>query len=133
MWWIVLIIIVLIFVIRHVMRVNESADAVVKQGGMRKKYQTLVDHILSGDPRATIIQETSTFLNIGSASAGGTTNFLINQSFKNVTIEWRVNSPVFGKHKLEWMFDEFLDQDIMIKKIVNDVQKYTANVFQNFK
>ncbi len=133
MWWIVLIAIVAYVIIKFAIDSNKQADAVIKQGGMRKKYKTLVDNLLSGHPQARIVQETATFLNIGVSNMGGTTSFFITQTFGTVTVEWKINSPLFGKHKLEWTFDEFLDQDKMIEKIENDVGKYTMNIMQNFK
>ncbi len=133
MWWIILIAIVAYVIIKFAIDSNKQADAVVKQGGMRKKYKTLVNHLLSGHPQARIVQETATFLNIGVSNMGGTTSFFITQTFGTVTVEWKINSPLFGKHKLEWTFDEFLDQDKMIEKIENDVGKYTMNLMQNLK
>lgn len=39
---------------------------------------------------------------------------------------------MLGKHKIEWEFNEFMDQNDMIKKIDNDTEVYMMNVIQKF-
>lgn len=55
MWWIIIIAIVVIIAIKFANDCNEQADAVAKQGGMRIKYRTLINYILSSDPKCKII------------------------------------------------------------------------------
>lgn len=130
MWFIIIVIGFIIFSFAR--DTSKQATAVVKQGGMKVKYRTLVNYFLGLDPRSAIVQETTTFINIGVKSLGGATNILIQQTYGNVTIGWKVDSPVFGKHNLEWTFNEFLDQEKMIEKVENDISKYNENAMQNF-
>ena len=37
-----------------------------------------------------------------------------------------------GNHKLEWQFDEFMDQEKMIDKINHDIEVYMTNVLQKY-
>lgn len=132
MWWIIIIGIVLFIIIKFVSDRNEQADAVAKQGGMRKKYRTLVNYALAGHANSHIISEDGTVITIGCASPGGSTYIDIVQTFGTVTIRWRSTSILMGNHKLEWSFDEFMDQEKMIEKIENDIEVYMSNVIQKF-
>lgn len=133
MWILIIVgIILVIIVIRFAVSSNRQANYVTKQGGMRNKYRTLVDYILSGDSRARIVQEKATFLAIVLSTVGGRTEFLLQQTFGKITIQWRMESPVFGKHKLEWSFEEFMDQNLMIEKIESDIGEYTKNILGKF-
>lgn len=133
MWWIIIIAIVVIIAIKFANDCNEQADAVAKQGGMRIKYRTLINYILSSDPKCKIIQETATFISVGVSGISGSTVFFIQQTFGSVTIQYKVKSHVFGNHQLEWKFDEFADQEKMIEKITHDVDVYNNNMIQKFR
>ena len=60
------------------------------------------------------------------------TYFDIVQTFGTVSIKWRSTSIVMGNHKLEWQFDEFMDQEKMIDKINHDIEVYMTNVLQKY-
>jgi len=130
--WIIIILIVAFIIGKFLYDTNKQADTVAKQGGMRTKYRTLINHFLSSAPQTRIFDEGAAFITIGVSNIGGTTTFDIQQTYGRVTIRWKVNSPVFGKHNLEWSFNEFEDQDKIIGKIENDLSKYQANVMQNY-
>lgn len=133
MTWIWIIVGLIAFsIIKFLISANKQAEEVTKQGGMRVKYRTLVNHVLNSDPKAKIFQETSTLISVGVSSIGGSTVFYIQQAFGDVAIKWQVDSPVFGKHKLEWTFDQFDNQNQMIKKIENDIEIYQKNVMQKY-
>jgi hypothetical protein len=107
---------------------SKQKQHVSRQGGMQHKYRKLIEHIKSGDPRTKIYKETGDSLTIGISNMGGTTLFIITQTFGRVTIQWRIESPVFGKHNLEWEFEEYQDQDKMMEKITHDLTHYQNNV-----
>ena len=133
MWIIFFIIFVIGFIIvKFASDSNKQATEVTKQGGMKTKYRTLINYLVNSDPKARILNEGVAFISIGSSSIGGTTIFDILQTFGSVTIQWKVNSPVWGKHNLEWSFNEFADQNDMIEKIENDLSQYQANVMRKF-
>ena len=133
MWWIIVIGIVVIMLIRFANDSNKQANAVIKQGGMRVKYKTLVNYLLKQDPNAKITQETNTLITIGLYGISGSTVFIISQAYGQVHIQWKANSNVFGNHQLEWYFNEFLDQTKMIEKITTDLTTYQTDMMQKFK
>ena len=83
---------------------------------------------MGGHPNSKIFQVTGDSLLLGVHSSGGTTLYRLLQTFGKITITWTVESPVYGKHRLEWNFDEFMDQNKMIEKIMNDLKQYQTNV-----
>lgn len=132
MWWIIIIGIILYVIIKFASDSNKQADAVAKQGGMRKKYKQLVDFALAGHDQSHVVREDGTSITVGCRSAGGSTYFDIVQGFGNVIIRWRSTSIVMGNHKLEWTFNEYYDQNKIIDKINHDVEAYMSNVINKF-
>lgn len=127
--WTFIGIVVLIVIIKFVYDSSQQKEAVQKQGGMTNKYSTLIAHIMAGDPRTQITKITSDSVDIVLSNVGGATAFFLTQTFGKLTVQWKVQSPIYGNHKLEWDFPEFLDQNKMIERITNDVGQYQMNVF----
>ena len=125
--WIFVLVIVVGIIIKFFYEMNGQKRHVARQGGMQHKYRKLIKHIKSGDPRIRVYEETGNSVTVGLMNAGGSTLFTIMQTFGRATVQWKVNSPVFGKHSLEWDFDEYLDQDKMMEKITNDLKHYQSN------
>ncbi len=132
MWWIILIVAAVIIIVKVTSEVKENADKVTAQGGMRVKYRTLVNYALNSDYKARIIRESVNCIDIGATSGGGQVLICITHASNVVIIEWRVENPIFGKHKLNWKFDEFMDQQKMIEKIENDLGIYQSNIMQKY-
>ena len=128
--WAFLIIVVVLIVFKFLYDKNKQSVQIGRQGGMSTKYKTIVAHLMSGHSSAKIFQETSDSMTFGVSSAGGTTIFRLIQTFSKVSITWEMNSPLFGKHKLEWEFPEFMDQDKMHEKIGNDLAQYQENAIK---
>src|SRR5262249_56689 len=99
-----------------------------KEGGMLNKYSFLITFIMSSNDDAKIKRLTLDSVLIQTSTIYVTTSYLIVQAFNKVTVTWRIESQIFGSHKLQWSFDEYLDQEVMCSKIVNDVGKYQTNV-----
>lgn len=132
MWWIIILALVAFVIFKFAVDVNKQAGAVIKQGGMRKKYSILIDYLLNANQGTRIFTETSTFITLGITGLGGSTIFNIQQTFGTVSIEWKAENHAFGKHSLKWNFNEFLDQKKMIEKIENDLGIYQSNLMQRF-
>jgi hypothetical protein len=126
--WTIIILIIAGILIKFLYDMNKQKTHVARQGGMQHKYRRLFELIKSGDSRTKIYKDTGDQVTLGISNLGGTTLFIITQTFGCVTIQWKVDSPVFGKHKLEWEFDEYLDQNKMMEKITNDLTHYQINV-----
>lgn len=101
-----------------------------RQGGMSIKYRTLINFILNEQKNTKIYQETSDSITLGVSSAGGTTVFSLLQTFGKLSISWEMTSPLFGKHKLDWKFPEFMNQEKMFEQIANDLDNYQSNVIE---
>ncbi|MBR0502538.1 MAG: hypothetical protein IJJ77_04765 [Paludibacteraceae bacterium] len=125
-------IIVLIMIIRFVRDSYKQKDKVIKEGGILKKYSTVINWVLAY-PEAKVLHQSNISITVGASNASGSTVFDISQTFGSVTIEYRVNSVLLGNHKLEWEFPEYDDQHKMIEKMENDIEKYLGNVMNNFK
>jgi hypothetical protein len=128
--WTFIIIVVAIIIIKFLYDSQKQNVQVAKEGGMRNKYSLVVHHILDGDSRARIIKETASSIDIGMVSAGGATSFFLTQTYGKLTVQWKMRSPVFGNHSLEWDFPEFLDQEKMLERMNNDLEKYQMNVMR---
>jgi len=126
--WTVIILIAVFIIGKFLYDRNKQASKITMEGGMRNKYRDLIKFLMSGDPRSKIFQETSDSITLGISNAGGTTLFVLTQTFGKVTVQWKVDGPVFGKHKMEWDFQEYGDQEKMAERIVNDTGKYQQNM-----
>jgi hypothetical protein len=120
--------VIVFIIIKFLYDKSQQSIEVGKQGGMTNKYKVLINHLLGGHQNARIIKQTSDSVIVGSVSAGGQTTFDLVQTFGNLTVEWRMESPLFGKHRLEWTFPEFADQEKMMERLANDLEKYQKNV-----
>jgi hypothetical protein len=126
------IIIVVAFVIgKFIYDKSQTNIKIGKEGGMRQKYKELIANLLTSDKNAKIIKESNDTIIIGVASTGGITNFSLIQTFSELTIQWRMESPIYGKHNLEWSFPEYGDQNKMLERINSDLGKYQTNVIQS--
>jgi hypothetical protein len=129
MWTFIIIIIVLI-IVKFLYDKNQQSVQVGRQGGMANKYRILIAHLMVGHSNTSIFQETSDSISLGVSNAGGSTIFRLLQTFGKVTIRWEMNSPLFGKHNLEWDFSEYMDQEQMFERMGNDIAKYQENAIQ---
>jgi len=128
MVYLILLAIVIFIVAKFAVAKNKQASKVTMEGGMRNKYRELIGILMSGDPRTRIFKETSDSISLGLSNSGGTTLFILTQTFGNVTVQWKVDNPVFGKHKMEWDFPEYGDQEMMAERIMNDLGKFQSNM-----
>jgi hypothetical protein len=126
--WIIIIIVIVFIVGKFLLNTNEQNKAVAKQGGMDFKYRDLIAILMAGDERSKIYQLTASSVTLGVSSIGGMTVFTLTQTFGKVTIQWKMESPIFGKHKMEWTFNEYMEQTKMAEIIMNELGKYQENV-----
>lgn len=131
MWFIVILLVFVFTIGKFIYDKNQQASKIAREGGMTSKYQVLIKHLMSGDSRSKVYQETSESITVGLSNVGGTTLFILTQTFSKLTVQWKVNSPVFGKHKMEWDFPEYADQDQIFNKILNDIEKYQQNMMSS--
>lgn len=125
MVWVIIVVIVLVVVYNISSSSNKVVERVNDYGGMRIKYATLLNHILSGHEDSKVFVETRTYLRAGVANYGGKTIFHIQQSTNNsVIIHYDVtDNPVVAPIHLEWVFPDTMDQDVMFTKMNMDIAK----------
>ena len=127
MIWVIIIVIAVIVVIAFNLgsTSGQVIGSVNNSGGMRVKYATLLNNILSGHKDSKIFVETRTYIKAGVSNYGGTTLFHIQQSTDNkVIIQYEVkNNPVVPSFQLTWTFPDDMDQDEMRNVIVLDIQR----------
>ena len=128
--WTFIILVVVFIIGKFLYDANQQSSKVKKEGGMKVKYWELIEALMSGDSRTKVFQETSNSITFGLSNAGGRTIYILTQTFGKVTIQWKVDSPVFGKHSLEWDFPEYGDQQKMVEQVINDAGRYTENIMR---
>lgn len=96
------------------------------EGGMSKKYETLIKILMDPFPRSQIFKETSSYISFGASSFGTVTLFDIVLTFKTITVTYNVQSMIFGNYKLRWDFSVNEDQEFMAYKINKDIGTYLS-------
>lgn len=98
----------------------KQAKEMKLQGGVRTKYAKLIQMLLDSDPRVRIIQETSTFVNVGMSGPAGAQSFFLQQTFGKLSVQIVVkNNPLVGNVTIERVFPEDMDQEKMMEELMN--------------
>jgi tetratricopeptide (TPR) repeat protein len=125
--WVVIIIIVIVLVVvfgKFFSDRSEQSAKIFKEGGMLVKYSKLIDSIKAGNPATRIHYVRADSVCLLAVNNMSSTKIVFTQTFGKLTIQWITDSPVFGKHQLEWDFDEYFDQSKILDKIVIDIDNY---------
>lgn len=113
---------------------HKQSSKIKSEGGVRKKYNVLIEYILSLDSRNKIFQETNTFVSVGISGAAGSQIFYIQETFSVVNIQMKVrNNPLFGNLNMEWKFPESMNQEQMLIKMNNDINKKMQSLIDRYK
>lgn len=132
--WTYIIIIIGLIIIKFLYDTAKQSSRVKSEGGIRKKYNVLIEHFLSGHERCRILQESNTFVSVGVSGPAGSQIYSIYPSYGNVTILMEMkNNPLFGNMKLEWTFPENMNQEHMILNINKDIEAKFSNFYNQFK
>jgi len=129
MWWLILIIFLFVLISIFYSRRKQN-QKINREGGMINKYKILIDSIKNSEPGISIYKVKSNSLIIGLSSISGSIYFYLTQNSSKLTIKWKVNSIVFGKHLIIWDFHEYYDQNKMFDIISNDLLKYQNDIMQ---
>lgn len=126
-----IILVVILIVGKFIFDSTQQSSKIKSEGGVRKKYKVLIDSILSLDPRNKIFQETNTFVSVGISGAAGSQIFYIQATFGTVTIQMKVsNNPLFGNLNMEWEFPESMNQEHMLIKMNDDINKKMQSLLE---
>jgi hypothetical protein len=124
---IIIISIIVLLVIKLIYdKINQNIK-IGKEGGMLNKYRQLVNLILDGHENSKVVRVSKDAIVVECRSISGIIYFRIVQAFGKVAIQWNVENIVNGKHRLEWSFPEYLNQEKMMLQILIDVDKYQQN------
>lgn len=110
---------------------NEN-DKLVKQGGMRVKYRTLIDNFIDPDSGLKVVKETNNYVCVGMKNASGSIAFHFQHTFDKINVTFEMKNIFIGNHKLDWTFPEFMDQQQMIDRIESSTRQYMDNVSSQF-
>lgn len=118
-------IIAIVIIIKTKSKSDEVVDHVAAHGGMREKYNVLVERLLSSHPNMSIITETRTFMDIGMNNPDGSSHFYFQQVSKSaVMIQYELKGdPTMPDFKIDWTFNDSYDQEIMLLKIGTDLER----------
>ena len=115
----IIIIAVIVFFIYLASKDNADIQNVNKSGGLKNKYKILIEHIMSRNSFYKLNEINSN--NIVLTNTG--MRFKLIELDKKLQITWHWDSFVSGKsHTVQWLFDEFENQDEMYKKLDNDMK-----------
>jgi len=125
MWIFIVAIIAIVIIIKTKSKSDEVVDYVAAHGGMREKYNVLVERLLSSHPNMSIITETRTFMDIGMNNPDGSSHFYFQQVSKNaVMIQYELKGdPTMPDFKIDWTFNDSYNQEIMLLQIGTDLER----------
>lgn len=105
---------------------------ILREGGMRKKYETFINLILQQDQEAKVVNEKPSDISIVLTSISGRVIINILATFRSVTVTWLLDSYLLGDHKLIWEFDKDEEQEYMFERMNKEINVYMENInFEN--
>ena len=125
MWIFIVAIIAIVIIVKTKSKSDEVVEHVAAHGGMREKYNSLVERLLSSHPNMAIITETRTFMDIGMNNPDGSSHFYFQQISKSaVMIQYELKGdPTMPDFKIDWTFNDSDDQEIMLLQIGTDLER----------
>lgn len=108
-------------------------DKIVKEGGIRKKYKTLIDNFIDLDSGMKVIKETNIYCCVGMQNQVGHLVFHFQHTFNKINVTFDMKNLFLGEHKLDWDFPETMPQGDMIYQIETRTRQYMDNVKNKFK
>lgn len=125
MWIFIVAIIAIVIIVKTKSKSDEVVEHVTAHGGMREKYNVLVEHLLSSHPNMAVLAETRTFMDIGMNNPDGSSHFYFQQFSKNaIMIQYELKGdPTMPDFKIDWTFNDSYDQEIMLLQIGTDLER----------
>ena len=125
MWILIVAIIAIVIIVKTKSKSEEVVEHVAAHGGMREKYNVLVERLLSSHPNMAVLTETRTFMDIGMNNPDGSSHFYFQQVSKDaIMIQFELKGdPTMPDFKIDWTFNDSLDQEMMLLKIFTDLQR----------
>lgn len=128
--WTFIIVVLAFIIIKFIYDSMKQSSKVRSEGGIRKKYSVLIDHLLSCHENCRILQDNNTFVSVGIIGPAGSQIYHIYPSYGNVSIRMEIkNNPIFGNMKMEWTFPENMDQEDMIQNINKGIENKFSSMY----
>ena len=127
MVWIVIISFLVLIIGKFLWDRAKMERRILRDGGMRKKYETLINLILQQDKEARVVNEKPSDISIVLTTMSGRVIINILATFRSVTVTWLLDSYLLGNHKLMWEFDKDEDQEYMFERMNKEINVYMEN------
>ena len=128
-----LIIIAVIVIFSFAKDSYKENDKMVKEGGIRRKYKTLIENFIGPDSGMKVVKETNTYMCVGMKNQMGSIAFHFHHTFNKINVTFEMKNLMLGDHKLDWDFPETMPQEDMIKHIETRTRQYMDNVTSKFQ
>lgn len=131
----VILFIVIIFVISLFAFAKDSHkenNKLLKEGGMRVKYKTLINNFIEPDSGLKVVEETSNYVCVAMRNTSETIVFHFQHTFNKINITFEMKNIFLGEHKLSWKFPETMSQVDMIEQIESRIRQYMDVVSSKF-
>ena len=127
MVWIVIISFLVLIIGKFLWDRAKMERRILREGGMRKKYETFINLILQQDKEARVVNEKPSDISIVLTTMSGRVIINILATFRSVTVTWLLDSYLLGNHKLMWEFDKDEDQEYMFERMNKEINVYMEN------
>ena len=127
MVWIVIISFLVLIIGKFLWDRAKMERRILREGGMRKKYETFINLILQQDKEARVVNEKPSDISIVLTTMSGRVIINILATFRSVTVTWLRDSYLLGNHKLMWEFDKDEDQEYMFERMNKEINVYMEN------
>ena len=127
MVWIVIISFLVLIIGKFLWDRAKMERRILRDGGMRKKYETFINLILQQDKEARVVNEKPSDISIVLTTMSGRVIINILATFRSVTVTWLLDSYLLGNHKLMWEFDKDEDQEYMFERMNKEINVYMEN------
>lgn len=131
--WIVIILVVILILGKFFWDRNKMEREIMNKGGMKVVYGELISRLMEIHPKSKIFHEKPSYISLGVADSFTVTLFELMATFGFLTITYSVSSNIFGKHKLQWEFEDGENPEFIIYKIDMDIESYMKNKIEKFK
>lgn len=118
---------VILMVIHFTRDTLKEKNKVQNQGGIRKKYKTLITHFLV-EGEMKVISETTTYMCISGSDNMARITFHFQHLYSSINVKFEFKNIIIGEHKLSWDFPENMSQEDMIEHIETEINKYFDNL-----
>lgn len=127
-WIIVIVLAIVFFLFYNSYKGIKDIKYVEKSGGLKIKYQELIDFILTNE-KLKLKQINSNNIEIGYGFIGnGHIKFKFTEMSKNLMVRYQSKDNVDGIQNLAWKFNENEPQSEMIEKISKDLFVHTQQL-----